>query len=134
LWDDLSRRYLADDACRRRIGRQLNKGKNLHAFKWSLAYAGEGALRRRHPEQEAEQKWCLTLATDAMVTWRTECHGLVITALRRAGRDVDGVVLAHIWPTTMRTSTSTGIHFVDVDGELAKLDSDGCRPLRATAM
>jgi TnpA family transposase len=48
-------RYLADETYRRRISRQLNKGENLHALKRSLAYAGEGALRRRHHEQQAEQ-------------------------------------------------------------------------------
>jgi TnpA family transposase len=35
-------RYLADETYRRRIGRQLNKGENLHALKRSLAYANEG--------------------------------------------------------------------------------------------
>jgi hypothetical protein len=29
-------------------------------------------------------------------------------------------------------STSTAPHSVDIDGELAKLDADGYRPLRAT--
>ena len=38
----------ADETYRRRITRQLNKGENLHALRRSLAYAGEGALRRRH--------------------------------------------------------------------------------------
>ena len=42
-------RYLAGEAYRCRIGRQLNKGENLHALQRSLAYAVEGALRRRHP-------------------------------------------------------------------------------------
>jgi hypothetical protein len=37
-------RYLADETYRRRIGRRLNKGENLHALKRSLAYAG--AVRR----------------------------------------------------------------------------------------
>ena len=45
-------RYLADETYRRRIARQLNKGENLHALRRSLAYAGEGALRRRHHEQQ----------------------------------------------------------------------------------
>jgi Tn3 transposase DDE domain len=43
--------------------------------------------------------WCLTLATNAVVTWTTEYHGLAVTALRRAGRHIDDAVLAHIWPT-----------------------------------
>ncbi len=125
-------RYLADEAYRRRIGRQLNKGENLHALKRSLAYAGEGALHRRHHEQQAEQMWCLTLATNAVVTWTTEYHGLAVTALRRAGRDIDNAVLAHIWPTHHENVHFYGTHSVDVDGELAKLDSDGYRPLRTT--
>jgi len=124
-------RYLADETYRRRIGRQLNKGENLHALKRSLAYAGAGALRRRHHEQQAEQMWCLTLATNAVVTWTTEYHGLAVTALRRAGRDIDDAVLAHIWPTHHENVHFYGTHSVDVDGELAKLDSDGYRPLRA---
>jgi hypothetical protein len=39
------------------------------------------------------------LATNAVVTWTTDYHGLAVTALRRAGRDIDDAVLAHIWPT-----------------------------------
>jgi hypothetical protein len=33
--------------------------------------------------------------------------------------------------TTTRTSTSTAPHSVDIDDELAQLDADGYRPLRA---
>lgn len=36
-------------------GCQLNKGENLHALKRSLAYAAEGALRRRHHEEQASR-------------------------------------------------------------------------------
>ena len=37
-----------------------------------LAYAVEGAIRRPHHEGQAEQMWCLTLATNAVVTWTTK--------------------------------------------------------------
>ncbi len=37
----------------------------------------------------------------------------------------------HIWPTHHENVHFYGTHSVDVDGELAKLDSDGYRPLRA---
>ena len=99
----------------------------------SMAYCAssrEGALRRRHHDQQAEQMWCLTLATNAVVTWTTEYHGLAVTALQRAGRDIDDAVLAHIWPTHHENVHFYGTHSVDVDGELAKLDADGYRPLR----
>ncbi|KAB1927320.1 Tn3 family transposase [Micromonospora sp. ALFpr18c] len=123
-------RYLADETYRRRISRQLNKGENLHALRRSLAYAGEGALRRRHHEQQTEQMWCLTLATNAIVCWSTEYHGLAVGALRRDDRQVDDEALAHIWPTHHENVHFYGTHSVDIDGELAQLDTDGYRPLR----
>ena len=81
-------RYLADETYQRRIGRQLNKGENLHALKRSLAYAGEGALRRRHHEEQTEQMWCLTLATNASrhVDDRVPRPGRHRPPARRAGR------------------------------------------------
>ena len=39
----------------------------------------------------------------------------------------------HIWPTHHEDIRFCGTHSVDVDGELAKLGSDGYRALRATA-
>jgi TnpA family transposase len=126
-------RYLADETYRRRIARQLNKGENLHSLRRSLAYAGEGALRRHHHEQQTEQMWCLTLATNAVVTWTTEYHGLAVAELRRAGRHIDDEVLAHIWPSHHENVHFYGTHSVDVDNELAKLDADGYRPLRAAS-
>jgi hypothetical protein len=126
----LRRPLLADETYRRRIARQLNKGENLHALRRSLAYAGEGALRRRHHEQQTEQMWCLTLATNAIVCWSTEYHGLAVGALRAGGRQVDDEVLAHIWPTHHENVHFYGTRSVDIDGELAQLDADGYRPLR----
>ena len=125
-------RYLADEAYRRRIARQLNKGENLHALRRDLAYASEGAVGGRHHEQQTEQTWCLTLVTNAIVCWSTEYHGLAVGELRQDGRQVDDEVLAHIWPSHHENVNFYGTHSVDIDGELAKLDSDGYRPLRPT--
>ncbi len=126
-------RYLADENYRRKIARQLNKGENLHSLRRDLAYAGQGAIRRRHPDQQTEQMWCLTIATNAIVTWTTEYYGLGISTLRSAGRQLDDELLAHLWPTHHENVNFYGTHSVDLDGELAKLDSDGYRPLRHPA-
>ena len=66
--------------------------------------------------------WCLTLATNAIVTWTTEYYGLAIAALRRGDRRVEEEVLAHLWPSHHENVNFYGTHSVDVDGELAKLD------------
>jgi hypothetical protein len=34
-------------------------------------------VRRRHLQQQTEQAWCLTLATNAITTWTTEYLGLL---------------------------------------------------------
>jgi hypothetical protein len=50
---------------------------------------------------------------------------------RRTGRYIDDAVLAHVWPAHHESVQFYGNHSVDVDGELAKRDADGYRPLRA---
>ncbi len=109
------------------------QGREPAFLRRELAYAGEGAVRRRHHEQQTEQMWCLTLATNAIVTWTTEYYGLAIAALRRGGRGIDDEVLAHLWASHHENVHFYGNHTVDIDGELAKLEADGYRPLRALA-
>ena len=62
-----------------------------------------------------------------------EYNGLAVTALRCSGRDIDNAVPRHIWPTDHENIHFYGTHSVDVTGELAKLGSDGFRPLRSAA-
>jgi TnpA family transposase len=100
-------RYPVDEAYRRRIARQLNKGENLHALRRELAYAGEGAVRRRYHEQQTEQMWCLTLATTrsspgppSTTGWRSRrCAAPAEQSTRRSWRTCG--------PATTKTSTST---------------------------
>jgi hypothetical protein len=44
------------------------------------------------------QAWCRTLVTNAKVARKTEYYGLVVDAMRTAGRRIDDEVLAHISP------------------------------------
>lgn len=123
-------RYLADETYRRRIARQLNKGESIHALRRGLYYAHEGAVRRRHLEQQTEQAWCLTLVTNAIICWTTEYYGLAVAALRADGHNVDDALLAHISPARSENVNFFGSITVDVERELAKLDDGGYRPLR----
>ena len=126
-------RYLADETYQRRIGRQLNKGENIHTLRRNLAHAHQGKLRRRYPEQQSEQMWCLTLATNAIVCWMSEYLGLAVAALRATGRHIDDETLAHVWPTHHENVLLYGTYTVDIDAELAGLDATGYRPLRLPA-
>ena len=123
-------RYLADPAYRRKISRQLNKGESLHALKRDLFYAHEGTVRARHIEAQTEQAWCLTLVTNAVVTWSTEYYGLAVDSMGAAGRRIDDEVLAHISPAHSENMNFFGAIEVDIEGELAQLGPTGYRPLR----
>ncbi|GAA3097768.1 Tn3 family transposase [Streptosporangium carneum] len=81
-------RYLSDPPYQRKITRQLNKGESLHALRRDLHYAQQGAIVRPHLQDQTEQAWCLTLLTDSVICWTTECYSKAIAAQRAQGRDV----------------------------------------------
>ncbi|MFE7902945.1 Tn3 family transposase [Streptomyces sp. NPDC057424] len=114
----------------RKIARQLNKGESLHALRRQLHYAREGKVTRRQSEQQNEQAWCLTVATNAVVCWHTEYMGLGVDELRGACREVDAEVLAHISPARSSVVNHYGSITVDYEHELAQLDDQGHWPLR----
>jgi TnpA family transposase len=76
-------RYLSDPVYRRKISRQLNKGESLHSLRRDLHYAQQGTITRPHP---AEQAWCLTVLTNAVVAWTTEYYSRAALELRSQGR------------------------------------------------
>ena len=123
-------RYLSREDYRRKISRQLNKGESMHALKRDVFYANEGAVQRRHLQQQTEQAWCLTLATNAITTWTTEYLGLAVDHMHAQGRRVDPDLLVHVSPAQSDNIGLFGTITVDIDAELAQLDPTGHRPLR----
>src|ERR1039457_5996265 len=79
---------LSDRADRRRITRQLNKGESRHALRRDLHYAQQGTITKPHLTEQTEQAWCLTVLTNALVTWTTEYYSLAVRQLRAEGRSV----------------------------------------------
>ncbi|MFF4621809.1 Tn3 family transposase [Nonomuraea jabiensis] len=124
-------RYLSDPVYRRKISRQLNKGESLHALRRDLHHAQQGTIVRPHLQDQTEQAWCLTLLTNAVITWTTEYHGKAIGELRAQGRDVGDELLSFIAPGHRGNINFLGFITVDIDVELAKL-IEGWRPLRPT--
>jgi SOS response regulatory protein OraA/RecX len=85
-------KYLSDPAYRRKIARQLNKGESLHALRRDLHYAQQGAITKPALADQTDQAWCLTVLTNAVITWTTEYYSLTVRQLRAAGGPV-------FWPT-----------------------------------
>jgi TnpA family transposase len=92
-------RYAESEDLRRRIGRQLNKGEELHALRRFLFFANEGHVRKRQPEEQTEQALCLNLLTDAVILWNTVRYGEILEELRSEGFPVNDEDVAHLSPT-----------------------------------
>lgn len=60
-----------DEAYRRRISRQLNKGEALHSLRSYLSVANQGIIRRKDDDSVMNQVSCLNLVTNAVITWNT---------------------------------------------------------------
>lgn len=123
-------KYLSDTTYQRRISRQLNKGESLHALRRDVHFASLGTIRKHHREQQTEQAWCLTLVTNAIVTWMTEYLGLAVQAQRAQGHHIPDDLLAHVSPAHSEPIQLHGSMPIEIDKELARLNPNGYRPLR----
>ncbi len=126
-------RYLADEAYRRRITRQLNKGEALHSLRRDLFFAHEGSVRRRHHEQQTEQALCLSLVVNAIITWNTAYLELALEHLAERRGRIDRDLLAHVSPALMEHVNPYGTYEFPVEAEYARTGFRPLRDLRATS-
>ena len=92
-------RWYADEANRRRLKRQLNKGEALHILRSQLFYANQGEIRTQQDDQLLNQVGCLNLVTNAIIVWNTVYIDQVIQQLRQEGHSIGDEDLKYIWPT-----------------------------------
>ncbi|MFG6201049.1 Tn3 family transposase [Nonomuraea sp. JJY05] len=92
--------------------------------------AEPGAVTKPALADQTDQAWCLTVLTNYVITWTTDYYSLAVRQLRAVGRDVPDELLAHISPAHSENVNFFGVINVDVEAELAKLDTSGWRPLR----
>ncbi len=121
-------RWFTDEAFRRRIGRQLNKGESLNDLRRFLAFAHSGNVRYRHHDDQTCQAHCLTLATNACILSTTGYLQDAIDAERADGREVSDVAISHSSPAHFESINLYGTHTIDV---AAVLKRPGRRPLRS---
>lgn len=120
--------WLADQELRARVGRQLNKGEQLHALRRAIFYANEGQIRQRTPEQQGEQALCLAIVVNAIVVWNTVYTQRVLDELRAAGELITTSEIEHISPLAHQHIHLYGHYPFDLAGR-----PDGHRPLRTPA-
>ncbi len=90
--------WLADEELRARVGRQLNKGEQLHALRRAIVYANQGHVRQRAPDQQSEQALCLAIVVNAIIAWNTVYTQRVLDELRASGELITTSEIEHISP------------------------------------
>lgn len=91
-------RYCADEALRRRILQQLNKGETIHSLRRFLSYGEPRGLLGRDAEALANQAACLNLVSNAAVLWTTVYMARVIDSLRDDGFELRDEEIARLSP------------------------------------
>lgn len=107
-------KYLESEDYRRRINTQLNKGDSLHALRLFLFFAHQGQVRQRQPEEQTNQASCLTLLTNAVVTWNTLYMMDALTLLRQKGYAIAEEDLVHLSPTLFAHINPYGRYQFDI--------------------
>lgn len=120
-------RWYADEAERRRINLQLNKGEALHSLRAAITVANKGVLRRKQEEALTHQAGCLNLATNAVIIWNTVYMAKAIEQLKKEGYPVRDSDLPHIWPTRHRHVNFLGQYHFNIEEAQQR---EGLRSLR----
>jgi len=81
--------YLDDEAYRRRILTQLNRGESRHGVARAIFHGQRGELRQRYREGQEDQLGALGLVVNAVVLWNTRYLDAALSRARASGVSVN---------------------------------------------
>jgi len=90
--------YFDDDAYRRRILVQLNRGEARHMLARVIFHGKRGELRQRYRQGQEDQLGALGLIVNAVVLWNTIYMDAALNQLRNEGFQVLDDDVAHLSP------------------------------------
>lgn len=103
-------RYIHEEALRRRIRLQLNRGEARHALTRRLFFANEGRFRVGDREGLMSRASCLSLLSNAVIVWNTVMMARIVEELRAGGHEVLDEDLARVWPLARRHVIPNGTY------------------------
>jgi TnpA family transposase len=116
-------RWFTDEAFRRRIGRQLNRGEATNDVRRFIFFANRGAVRYPLHDLQTTQALCPTLVVHACVLSTT---GYLQDAVDAQRASVSDAAIAHMSPARFETINLYGTLVFDIAGVLKR----SRRPLR----
>jgi len=91
-------RFIDDEAYRRRILVQLNRGEGRHQLARIVFYGKRGELRQRYREGQEDQLGALGLVVNVIVLWNTVYMDAALNQLRAESFDVRDEDVARLSP------------------------------------
>jgi TnpA family transposase len=122
--------YIDDEAYRRRILVQLNRGEGRHRLARAVFHGQKGELRQRYREGQEDQLGALGLVVNAIVLWNTRYMQAVLVLLRTTGHDVRDADVERLSPLGFEHVNLLGRYHVALPEPLARGE---LRPLRDPA-
>jgi TnpA family transposase len=81
--------YIDDEAYRRRILTQLNRGEGRHSVARVICHGQRGEIRKRYREGQEDQLGALGLVTNAVVLWNTIYMQAALDHLREQSMEIE---------------------------------------------
>ena len=103
-------RFIDDEAYRRRILVQLNRGEGRHQLARVVFHGKRGELRQRYREGQEDQLGSLGLVVNVIVLWNTIYMNAALNQLRAEGFDVRAEDVARLSPLGFDHGRATTVH------------------------
>ena len=105
---------LDDEAYRRRMGRELNKGEASHDLSRFLCFGKEGVLRGREFGDQIHTFSCLSILHNAVVAWNMMQMDTIVAQLRTEGHQIADETLSHVTPLMRKHINPFGRYHFDL--------------------
>ncbi len=122
--------YMDNEAYRRRILTQLNRGEGRHQLARVVFHGKRGELRQRYREGQEDQLESLGLVVNAIVLWNTIYMDAALDQLRAEGFDVQEEDVARLSPLGHEHINMLGRYAFTLPDRVARGE---LRPLRTGA-
>jgi len=112
--------YIDDEAYRRRILNQINRGEGRHSLARFICHGQRGEIRKRYREGQEDQLSALGLVTNAVVLWNTMYIQKALAKLRKEGLVINEEDVARLSPLQYKHVNVLGHYSFTLSEEVLK--------------
>ena len=110
--------YVDDEAYRRRILQQINRGEGRHSVARAVFFGKRGELRRRYKEGQEDQLGALGLVVNAIVLWNTRYMDAVLSKLQADGNAIADADARRLSPLVHKHLNFLGRYHFSLPGDV----------------